>query len=127
MRTLLPVLASSALLFGSQLAAPPDEAAPKAPDAKAGSRLKFQAYDGDEKEQAKMTFQINTLDIRQPSEFLNIGDTIRKTGLKLTKFVHKELKDPKTGEAKDVSELTVVNTTTGVETVLVLDKITFAR
>ena len=127
MRTLLPALASSALLFGSLLAAPPEEATPKAPDAKAGTRLKFQAYDGDEKEQAKMTFQINTLDSRQPSEFLQIGESIRNTSFKLEKFVFKAVKNPTTGENEDVSELTIVNTKTKENLVLVLNKVTLAR
>jgi hypothetical protein len=127
MRMFLPALVSSALLFGSLLAAPPEEATPKAPDAKAGTRLKFQAYDGDEKEQAKMTFQINTLDIRQPSEFLNIGDTIRNTTFKLIKFSHKDFKNSTTGENNDVSELTIVNTKTKENFVLVLNNVVLVR
>jgi hypothetical protein len=126
MKTSFPMIVASALLGHGLLAEPPDNAKPQAPDAKAGTRLKFQAYDGNEKEQAKMTFQVNTLDIRQPAQFLNIGSTISSTPYKLVRFAFKEVKNPQTGELMDVSELTVVNTKTQKELVLVLDKVVVA-
>lgn len=127
MRTFLRTLVSSALFFGSLLTALPDEATPKAPAAKGGTRLKFQAYDGDPKKPEAMTFQVNTLDIRQPSDFLQLGNTISKTNYKLTKFTFKERKNPKTGATEDVSELTVFNTLTRQEFVLVLGQLFDAR
>jgi hypothetical protein len=86
-------------------------------------RLKFQAYDGDPKTPEKMTFQLNTLDLRQPSEFLSIGDGVRNTKFKIMKFEFKEKLNPGTGSMEDVSELSVHNTETGDDVVLVLDKV----
>jgi hypothetical protein len=86
-------------------------------------RLKFQAYDGDPKKPDSMTFQLNTLDLRQPSEFLKVGDTVSKTNFKIMKFEFKEKKNESTGEMEDVSELTVHNNETNDDVVLVLDKV----
>jgi hypothetical protein len=122
MRTLLPALASSALFFGSLLAAPPDEATPKAPDAKVGTRLKFMAYEKNPQRPESRAFQINVLDGRKPADFVGIGDTINKTNFKLVNFVYKERKNLKTGELEDVSELTIINTATKLESVLVLNQ-----
>ncbi len=98
-------------------------AAPRAP-----FRLLFNAYDGDPKKDsgAKMEFQINTIDLKQPSEFLKIGETITKTKWKLAKFEYKTVINPKTEEAEDVSELTLTNTVTGQEIVLILSRVTDA-
>jgi hypothetical protein len=86
--------------------------------------LKFTSYDGDPKgPMDKMEFQINTIDLRQPSEFLKIGDTVHKTNFKLEKFEYKTAKNDKTGDTDDVSELTVRNTETNDKAVLILDKI----
>jgi len=86
-------------------------------------RLKFQAWDGDLKKPEAMTFQINTLDLKQPTEFLKLGDTVARTKFKLQKFEFKEVPNPSTGEKDDVSELTVINTETDEPVVLVLNKI----
>ena len=86
-------------------------------------RLKFQAYDGDIHTPEKMEFQINALDLHQPTEFLKIGDTVAKTKFKLKKFEFKEVLNPKTEEKEDRSELTVENTETGDNVVLILDTI----
>ena len=58
-----------------------EEATKTEPPPKEHSRLRFVAYDGDPKMDPaeKMSFQVDTLDIRQPAEFLKIGDIIRKT------------------------------------------------
>lgn len=86
-------------------------------------RLKFQVYDGDPKKPDSMTFQINALDLRVPSEFLSIGATVGKTNFKIIKFEFKEQLNPSTGEKEDVSELTVQNIETGDSVVLVLNKV----
>jgi hypothetical protein len=87
-------------------------------------RLKFQTYDGDPKgPKDKLTVQINTLDLRQPSEFLKIGDTVSNTKFKIKDFQFKEVLNPKTQEMDDVSELTVVNVETGEEVVLIKEKV----
>lgn len=86
-------------------------------------RLKFQSYDGDLKKPEGMTFQINTLDLRQPSEFLKLGETVAKTKFKLMKFEFKETENKGTGSTEEVSELTVVNTETEETVVLIYNKI----
>lgn len=88
-------------------------------------RLKFQAYDGDPKKDApeKMTFQINTLDLRQPTEFLKIGDIVANTKFKIQSFKFNEVENPSTGVTTDVSELTLVNIETGEPVTLILNKI----
>ena len=95
-----------------------------APSAKAAepSRFTFNAYDGNPAKPAEMSFQINTLDLRQPIEFLKLGDQIPKTKLKLVGFAFKEAKGPNI-ETEDVSELTVGNVETGELSVLVLAKV----
>jgi hypothetical protein len=87
-------------------------------------RLIFNAYDGDPKKPDKMSFQINTLDLRQPTEFLNIGQTVPNTKFRVDKFDFKDVLNPNTGEKSDVSELTLVNTETNDTIVLVLTKVT---
>jgi hypothetical protein len=89
-------------------------------------RLRFLAYDGDLKKDPKFekfSFQIKTMDLRQPSEFLSIGDTVANTKFKLEKFEYKTKMNPSTLDEEDVSELTVVNTETGDKAVLVLNKV----
>ncbi len=86
-------------------------------------RLKFQTYDGDPRKPETMNFQISRLDIRQPSEFLKLGDLIPGTRLKLEKFEFKEITMPNQ-ENRDVSELTVTDLDTHGSKVLVLTKVT---
>jgi len=88
-------------------------------------RLLFNAVDGNPKKDKpeKLSFQINTVDLRQPSEFLKLGETVSKTKFKLKSFEFKEVADPNAG-TKDVSELTLENTETGDTIVLVKEKIT---
>jgi hypothetical protein len=83
-------------------------------------RLLFNAYDGDLKKPEAMTFQINTVDVDQPSQFVKIGDTIAGTKFKVIKFEFKQTLDPNTGSNTDVSELTVQNSETSDNVVLVL-------
>ncbi|MEO6569891.1 MAG: Amuc_1099 family pilus-like system protein [Opitutaceae bacterium] len=85
-------------------------------------RLKFQVYDGDLKDPANMTFQINTIDLRTPTLFLKIGDTVA-TNFKITKFEFKEVENRSTGVKDDVSELTLLNMETQDTVVLILNKV----
>ena len=85
-------------------------------------RLKFQAWDGDPKRPESMSFQINTIDLATPTEFLKIGETVAKN-FKILKFEYKEVLNPSTGAMDDVSELTLVNTETQDTVVLIKEKI----
>lgn len=85
-------------------------------------RLKFEAYEGDMKKPEKMSFQINTLDLKSPTEFPKIGETIA-TNFKLIKFEFKEVKNEKTDSMEDFSELTLLNTETNDNVVLILHKV----
>ena len=90
------------------------------------NRLVFKAYDGDPRQTdryEKFSFQIDTVDIHQPSEFLNLGNMIPNTRLKLVKFVFKEAYDEKLKEKVDVSELVIVNTVTGQTATLPYNKL----
>ena len=86
-------------------------------------RLRFNAWDGDQKKPEAMTFQINTLDLNQPTEFLQIGQTVRNTKFKIQKFVFKEVPNPSTGEKDDKSELTLVNSETEEQVTLILNTV----
>jgi len=79
-------------------------------------RLKFTAYDGD-------SFQINTLDVRQPSQFVKLGDMIAGTKFKVLKFESKKIPNPSTGIDADVSELIIQNTETQEMVALTLDRV----
>ena len=85
-------------------------------------RLKFQAYDGDPANPASMSFQINTIDLRTPTSFPKVGDTVA-TNFKIVKFEFKELENKSIGEKDDVSELTLINTETQDTVVLILNKV----
>lgn len=87
-------------------------------------RLKFQAYDGDPKKPESMSFQINTIDLKTPTQFPKIGESIETApDFKLIKFEYKETENPSTGEKDDVSTLTLLNTKTGDNVVLILNKV----
>jgi hypothetical protein len=77
-------------------------------------RLKFEAYDDDG------NFQINTVDVHQPTQFVKIGDVISGTKYKAVKFEKKSVDNPRTGVDTDVSELTVENVENGRQVVLVV-------
>ena len=64
-------------------------------------RFIFSSWVGD-------TYAINTIDRRQPTQFLRIGETIHGTLFKLVKFKEKNEKS-KYGTEVDVSELTLEN------------------
>jgi hypothetical protein len=88
-------------------------------------RLVFKSYDGDPKvdpQGMKMEFQIDTIDLRQPSSFLKLGDSVANTKFKLEKFEFKTAFNPKIQENEDVSELTLVNTETGGKIVLIYNR-----
>lgn len=88
-------------------------------------RLVFKAYDGDPKKDpiSKFNFQIDTIDFKQPTDFLKLGDQVPHTKYKLDKFEFKEANNPKIQENEDVSELTLVNTETGDKIVLVFNRV----
>lgn len=85
-------------------------------------RVLLSAYTGDPLDPASLTFQINTLDVNQPTQFLKLGDKIEGTKFKLDKFEFKSFVT-ENGVKTDISELTVVNTETGDSVLLVLEKI----
>jgi len=67
------------------------------------------------------SFQINTLDVNQPSQILKIGDQIKGTKFKLIKFEEKSLTNSN-GVVEDHSELTIQNTDTQAQVVLVYNQ-----
>jgi hypothetical protein len=85
-------------------------------------RILFNAYDGDPKKPESLEFQINVVDVNEPSQFVKIGDIIAQTKFKVIKFEEK-IASPR-GSAGDFSELTLTNTETGKEVVLTLGRIT---
>jgi hypothetical protein len=86
-------------------------------------RLLFNAYDGDMKKPETMTFQINTVDVQQPSQFVKIGDQIAGTKFKVIGFQYKTVFNPSTQIERDVSELTVRNIESQDDVTLVLETI----
>jgi len=79
-------------------------------------RLKFEAYDDDG------NFQINTVDVHQPTQFVKMGDVIAGTKYKVVKFEHKTEFLPATQVDKDVSELTVEHIENGLQVPLVVGR-----
>jgi hypothetical protein len=78
-------------------------------------RLVFASWVGD-------TFAINTNDLKEPTQFLRLGDSIRGTKFKLLKFTEKHEAN-KYGTKIDVSELTLENRETHEQVNLVKEKI----
>jgi len=68
------------------------------------------------------TFALNTSDLKEPTQFLKIGDTIRGTKFKIAKFTEKH-ETNKYGTQVDVSELTLENQETHEPVTLVKEKI----
>lgn len=68
------------------------------------------------------TFAINTSDLREPTQFVKIGDTIRGTRFKVVSFTEK-YEPNQYGTNVDVSELTLENQETGEQLNLVKEKI----
>lgn len=121
MKTILLLLVLVCGLSNSLRATPNDPASPPP-----RFRLIFKAYDREpqmEGDYKKYSFQIDTLDLRQPSEFLKLGKIIPNTRLKLLKFVFKDAFNEKLQEKEDVSELTIINPATGKTSVLILNKV----
>jgi len=78
-------------------------------------RLKFSSWVGD-------TFAINTIDLKQPTLFLKVGDMITGTHFKIVKFKEKYEQD-KYGTNVDVSELYLENEQTKDKLTLVKEKV----
>ena len=78
-------------------------------------RLVFASWVGD-------TFAINTSDLKEPTQFVKLGDPIRGTKFKLVKFEEKSEQN-KYGTTIDVSELTLENQETHEPLSLVKEKI----
>ena len=68
------------------------------------------------------TFALNTSDLKEPTQFLKIGDSIRGTKFKLVKFTEK-YEPNKYGTNIDLSELTLENQETHEQMSLVKEKI----
>ncbi|HYJ05422.1 MAG TPA: Amuc_1099 family pilus-like system protein [Chthoniobacterales bacterium] len=68
------------------------------------------------------TFALNTSDLKEPTQFLKIGDSIRGTKFKIVKFSEKYATN-KYGTKIDVSELTIENRETQEQLRLVKEKI----
>lgn len=78
-------------------------------------RLVFASWTSD-------TFGINSSDLREPTQFLKIGEVIRGTKFKLVEFTEK-YEPNQYGTDVDVSELTIENLDTGERFNLVKEKI----
>jgi hypothetical protein len=78
-------------------------------------RLVFSSWVGD-------TFAINTIDFKQPTQFLKIGDTIAGTRFKIVKFTEK-YEPNQYGTDVDVSELTLQHEETGEPLTLVKEQV----
>jgi len=68
------------------------------------------------------TFALNTSDLKEPTQFLKIGDSIRGTKFQIVKFTEKH-ETNKYGTKVDVSELTLENRETHEQLSLVKEKI----
>jgi hypothetical protein len=78
-------------------------------------RLVFSSWVGN-------TFAINTIDMKQPTQFVKVGDSIKGTRFKVTKFTEKSEKN-KYGTNIDVSELTLEQEETHQPLTLVKEKV----
>ena len=78
-------------------------------------RLVFASWVGD-------TFALNTSDLKEPTQFLKIGDAIRGTKFKIVKFIEK-YDTNKYGTKVDVSELILENRETQEQFSLMKEKI----
>ncbi len=89
-------------------------------------RLVFKGFNGDINKPKSWEFQVETIDIHQPSSFLKIGELVEGTKFRLERFERKEAENVTIHAMSDVSELTLINTETGEPVVLVRDKVTDA-
>src|SRR5436309_2214486 len=78
-------------------------------------RLMFSSWVGD-------TFAINTIDLKEPTQFLRIGDTIGGTRFKIVRFTEK-YQPNQYGTEVDVSELTLQREETTEQVTLVKEKV----
>lgn len=78
-------------------------------------RLVFSSWVGD-------TFAINTIDMKQPTQFVRVGDSIKGTRFKVAKFVEK-YQPNKYGTNIDVSELTLEQEETNQQLTVVKEKV----
>lgn len=78
-------------------------------------RLVFASRTGD-------TFGINTSDLKEPTQFLKVGDTIRGTKFRIVNFTEK-YEPNQYGTNVDVSELTIENQDNGEQLILTKEKI----
>ena len=78
-------------------------------------RLVFSSRVGD-------TYAINTIDLRQPTQFLKVGDTIKGTRFKIVKFAEK-YQPNKYGTNVDISDLTLEQEETKQQLTLVKEKV----
>jgi hypothetical protein len=78
-------------------------------------RLMFSSWVGE-------SYAINTIDLKQPTQFLKKGDTIRGTRFKIVKFTEKHQPD-KYGTEIDLSELTLEHEETNQQLILTKEKI----
>jgi hypothetical protein len=83
-------------------------------------RVTFAAWDGDLKKPETLQFQINTVDLKQPTTFVKVGELIPNTKFKVDRFESKHRKNVKIDEMEEVSELTVIDTESSEASVLVL-------
>ena len=79
-------------------------------------RLKLSSWDNE-------TFGINAIDLKEPTQFLKIGDVIKGTRFKLMKFTEKHMANPTTGGDVDVSELLLEHEVTHAQLVLIREKV----
>lgn len=68
------------------------------------------------------TYAINTSDLKEPTQFVKLGDVVRGTKFKVVKFTEKHEPD-RFGTDQDVSELTLENVDSGEQINLVKEKI----
>jgi hypothetical protein len=85
-------------------------------------RLMFSAYTGNPEDPDSITFQLNTLDLQQPTQFLKLGDQIAGTKFKIVGFEHKT-RTTEMGLEKDISELALEHIEGGEGVTLVLERI----
>jgi len=85
-------------------------------------RLILRAWEGEEAKPETLQFQINTLDVKQPTQFVKIGEMITGTKFKMMSFKQKMVIDSN-GVEKDVSELTLENQENKASVALVVDVI----
>ena len=71
------------------------------------------------------TYAINTIDLKQPTQFLNVGDSIKGTRFKIAKFAERYQLN-KYGTNVDVSELTLEHEETHQQLSLIKEKVTIS-